>query len=88
MYPTTMEDANGNQVLIRYFTGVNRNHSQFQRAHLGNRRCTRNSSRRRRLRQLSFYYNSDTPAHLTSITNTISTGENYTFSLHQPNNAL
>jgi len=74
MYPTTMEDTNGNQILITYQAGAGLSGT--------------NSSARITLIQevrggatvsYTFTY-AGSPAHLVSITNALGTLENYTFS--------
>ena len=79
MYPTTLEDSNGNQVIVGYQAGAQSpgtgNSSariatiEDQRAQ-GNPRTTYN-----------FTYTTDSFPHLESITNTISTPESYSFQI-------
>jgi RHS repeat-associated protein len=72
MYPTTIEDTNGNQIIVAYQPGAGLSGS--------------NSSARistihdvRAIGSYTFTYNSGTPNHLISITNNVGTGEAYTF---------
>ena len=80
LYPTTMEDTNGNQIIVTYQPG----------AGLGGNGClpgyncpTNSSARISKIQDVRGYYyfayNSDTPNHLTSINNSIGTAEAYTF---------
>jgi len=86
MYPTLMEDTSGNQVLIRYMQGANANwaNSSARITEIEDVRATvyyvNNNFSQPYYHTYVFTYNNDTPRHLTSITNTISTGENYSFS--------
>ncbi len=82
MYPTVMQDSNGNQVVIEYAAGLGVTWSNSSariltirdtRSKLGNAIYT-------------FTYNADAIPHLTSITNSVGTAEGYTFSYS--NNAL
>ncbi len=79
MYPTLMEDTNGNQILIRYLQapGAGWQNSSARISQIEDVRATNHSGV---YYTYSFNYNSDTPKHLTSISNSISTGENYGFS--------
>ena len=79
MYPTLMEDANGNQVLVRYQTssGAPWTNSSARITEIEDVRTP--SGTGPGYKTYSFTYNSDTPPHLTGITNTINTGENYSF---------
>jgi RHS repeat-associated protein len=78
MYPTTIEDSNGNQIQVAYFpgNGVGWNNSSSRIDYILDVRAP----------QLltggvtyQFVYNTDTIPHLTSITNMIGTPEHYTF---------
>jgi RHS repeat-associated protein len=86
MYPTLMEDSNGNEVLIRYQQGANANwaNSSARITEIEDVRATayylNGNYSQPYYHTYVFTYNNDTPRHLTSITNTINTGENYTFS--------
>jgi RHS repeat-associated protein len=84
MYPTTMEDTNGNQIFITYLAGGGQGGSGSQ---CGNQigLGAKNSSARIALIQdvrgsYVFCYNADSPNHLTSITSGVGTAESYTFS--------
>jgi RHS repeat-associated protein len=76
MHPTLMEDSNGNQVTITYLTapGAGWSNSSARISQITDVRATSGHT------TYSFTYNSDSPPHLTSITNSISSGENYSFS--------
>jgi hypothetical protein len=66
-----MEDTNGNQILITYKPG----------AGLGGTNSSARISQIQDVRALySFSYNSDSPNHLTGISNNVGTAESYTFS--------
>jgi hypothetical protein len=76
MYPTTMEDSNGNQIIVVYEKGSGST-------------VTNTSSRIESIQDVrggtsntfSFTYNTDSPyPHLTSISNSIGTAESYSFS--------
>src|ERR1035437_1663569 len=69
LYPTIMEDTNGNQILITYKPG----------AGLGGTNSSARISQIQDVRALyMFSYNSDSPNHLTSISNNVGTAESYT----------
>lgn len=79
MYPTLMQDSNGNQIIVRYQTGAGSGYTNTSarittiedvRALQGNPPAT-----------YTFTYNTDSPRHLTAITGAINTGENYHFYL-------
>ncbi len=76
MYPTLIEDSNGNQVDIDYYNGANAiwlNSSARIRAVTDVRGSTTGQTH-------NFFYNGDSPVpHLQEITNTIGTAEAYTF---------
>jgi RHS repeat-associated protein len=75
LYPTVIEDANGNQILIAYQTGsgaTTANTSARIVSIQDPRQGTNPAS-------YNFTYNSDATPHLTGITNTIQTAEAYTF---------
>ena len=78
MYPTLMEDSNGNQTLLVYNDGVGTNWSNSS-----SRISTIEDVRGNGSPDYSFSYNSDTIPHLTGITNTIQTAENYTLSYNE-----
>ena len=75
MYPTLMQDTNGNQVLITYQTspGASWSNSSARITQIEDARGNGSST-------YSFTYDTATPTHLTAITSNIGTGENYTFS--------
>ncbi|HEY7338162.1 MAG TPA: DUF2341 domain-containing protein, partial [Bryobacteraceae bacterium] len=81
MYPTLMEDANGNQIAIRYNSapGVGWINSSARIAEIEDVRGTPYYQGQTLYHTYVFTYNSDSPPHLTSITNTINTGESYSF---------
>ncbi len=70
MYPTVMEDTNGNQITITYAAGAGLS---------GTNSSARITSIFDVRAYYYFHYNSDTPNHLTSITNTMGTAEAYSF---------
>ncbi len=74
MYPTIMEDTNGNQILVHYQTapGATWTNSSARITGIEDVRGKGSNS-------YSFAYNTDTPPHLTGITSNINTGENYSF---------
>ena len=81
MYPTVMEDTNGNQIQIAYKIGSGATWTNSS-SRISTIQDVRGSSS-----TFTFNYNTDYPVpHLTSITNSISTGEQYTFSyaINQP----
>ena len=81
MYPTLMEDSNGNQIEISYLPGAG--------PYASNGAGTNPPNSSARIAQIldarpghySFTYNSDQINHLASITNTFGTSENYTFTV-------
>ena len=77
-YPTFMEDTNGNQVIITYKPGQNVSYSNSSA-----RIATIEDVRGNGNTDYTFMYNTDTIPHRTSITNGISTPENYTLSYSQ-----
>ncbi len=80
LHPTQVEDTNGNQVLIRYqqAPGANWTNSSSRITEIEDvRATTRNNGV---YATYDFTYNTDAVPHLTSITNSISTGEAFTFS--------
>lgn len=79
MYPTILEDTNGNQIIIRYLTGVGASWTNSS-ARIWLIEDVRATPLFGVYATYAFNYNGDTPQHLTSITNTIGTGENYSFS--------
>jgi RHS repeat-associated protein len=84
MYPTLMEDSNGNQTLLVYNDGVGTTWSNSS-----SRISTIEDVRGNGSPDYTFTYNSDTIPHLTGITNTIQTAEKYTFTYaeNQPLNS-
>ncbi len=80
LYPTVMEDTNGNQILINYENGggVSWNNSSARIYTIEDVRAVNDGTGHYWTYQFS--YNTDTPPHLTSIVNSIATGEHYTFS--------
>jgi RHS repeat-associated protein len=80
MYPTVMEDTNGNQILIRYNSapGARWTNSSARISQIEDVRAVNPGGGT--YYTYAFTYNTDSPPHLTSISNTIYTGENYSFS--------
>ena len=79
MYPTLIEDTNGNRVLIRYQTspGANWTNSSSPITQIEDVRATDPQGV---YYTYAFTYNNDSPVrHLTSIANSIGTGEHYSF---------
>jgi RHS repeat-associated protein len=76
MYPTMMEDRNGNQIMIRYNSaqGANWTNSSSRISEIEDVRAVDNGSGDRRT--YAFAY-SGTPPHLGAITNTIGSSESY-----------
>lgn len=73
LYPTTIEDSNGNQITVQYEAGAGTS-SQNTSARIANiTDCRVNGV-------YTFTYNSDSIPHLTSISNTVGTSENYSLS--------
>ncbi len=77
MYPTVMEDANGNQILINYQQSPYANWANSS-ARITTIEDVRAVYQSGSYVTYSFSYNNDSPRHLTSVTNTIGTGEVYT----------
>ena len=71
MYPTMMQDSNGNQVSIAYNTGVG--------ATWTNSSARPSTIQDVRAGNYTFTYNADPIPHLTGITNSIGTSEKYSF---------
>ncbi|HLG96093.1 MAG TPA: RHS repeat-associated core domain-containing protein [Bryobacteraceae bacterium] len=73
MYPTLIEDTNGNQIAIAYNSGagVTWTNSSSRPSTITDVRTTTPT--------YTFTYNTDAIPHLTGISNTIQTSENYTF---------
>jgi RHS repeat-associated protein len=88
MYPTLIEDVNGNQVLINYQAGAGLAPTQINSSariniieDLRAFGCSSYVPNVASCATYTFVYNTDVPVpHLTSITNKISTSENYSFS--------
>jgi RHS repeat-associated protein len=74
MYPTSMEDSNGNEILITYNDGVG-----VTWPNSSSRINTIEDVRGDGAKDYSFSYNSDSIPHLTGIVNLIATSENYSF---------
>ncbi|HYL35376.1 MAG TPA: hypothetical protein VEV17_05650, partial [Bryobacteraceae bacterium] len=74
MYPTQIEDANGNQINITYNNG-----DGVTWTNSSSRINTVADVRRGGANTYTFTYTNDTIPHLASISNAISTAENYTF---------
>ena len=74
MYPSDMYDTNGNWIAISYNSGAG-----VSFANSSSRISTIEDIRGNGAHDYSFTYNSDSIPHLTGITNTIGTAENYTF---------
>jgi RHS repeat-associated protein len=80
MHPTLIQDTNGNQILIRYqqATGAGWANSSARITQVEDVRATSRGSGV--YASYDFTYNTDAIPHLTSITNSIGTGEAYNFS--------
>ena len=75
MYPTLIEDSNGNQIILNYKNGVG-----VTQSNSSSRISTIEDVRGQGAADYTFSYNSDAIPHLTGITNSIGTAENYTLS--------
>jgi hypothetical protein len=75
MYPTIMEDTNGNQITVGYNSG-----GGVTWANSSARISTIRDVRPSYYPTYTFTFNNDSPPHLTGITNGISTSEAYSFS--------
>jgi RHS repeat-associated protein len=78
MYPTLMEDSNGNQVFINYGDGVGVTWNDSS-----SRISSIEDVRGNGAPDYTFTYNSDAIPHLTLITNNIGTSENYSFAYNE-----
>ncbi len=78
MYPTTMEDSNGNQILVSYFAGANQPFSNSS-ARIQTIKDVRGPNYFGSPSTYSFIYTTDVIPHLTSIQNWIGTSEGYQF---------
>ena len=74
MYPTLMEDSNGNEVIVNYAAGVG-----VTWTNSSSRIATIQDVRNSATDDYTFTYNTDSIPHLTGITNNIGTAENYSF---------
>ncbi len=74
MYPTQIEDSNGNQIFINYADGVG-----VTWANSSSRISTIEDVRGNGSPDYTFTYNMDPIPHLTAITNSIATAEKYSF---------
>jgi len=81
-YPSLMEDTNGNQILITYKPGLNVSYPNSSA-----RIATIEDVRGKGVTNYSFTYNTDLIPHLTGITNSIGTPENYSF-CYSPSSSL
>ena len=72
-YPTLIEDTNGNQILLTYEPGLGVSYANSS-ARIATIEDVRGAGRT----DYTFTYNTDTIPHLTGITNSINTSENYT----------
>lgn len=79
LYPTVMEDTNGNQILINYAAGLNVTWTNSS-ARITTIEDVRATNPESVYYTYAFAYNGDSIPHLTSITNSIGTGEEYNFS--------
>ena len=79
MHPTQMEDTNGNQILVRYqrATGAQWANSSSRITQIEDVRAVNVGNGV--YASYTFNYNTDSVPHLTSITNGIGTGEEYSF---------
>ncbi len=82
MYPTLMEDSNGNEVIIAYNAGVG-----VTWGNSSSRISSIEDVRRNGAADYTFSYNGDAIPHLTGITNNIGTAEKYQF-MYTENYAL
>lgn len=84
-YPTVMQDSNGNQILIRYKTGVGVTweNSSARLDEIEDVRAVAYGFPVK-YRTFSFTYNTDAVPHLTGITNYINTSEGYSFGYSAP----
>jgi len=85
MYPTLMQDSNGNEIIVRYQTGAGSGY-----ANTSARITTIEDVRAVQYNPpatYTFTYNTDSPPHLTAITGSINSGENYAFT-YLPGQAL
>ena len=84
LYPTTMQDTNGNQILVRYASGVASPwaNSSARISQIEDVRSYNTGGA-----TYFFAYNTDPVPHLTSITNNVGTGEAYNFA-YQANYSL
>ncbi|HEV8414572.1 MAG TPA: RHS repeat-associated core domain-containing protein [Bryobacteraceae bacterium] len=82
MYPTLMEDANGNQIIVHYKTGLGATWADSSA-----RINTIQDVRTPGTNTYVFNYNADSPPHLTGMNVYVPTGENYTFN-YSPNQSL
>ncbi len=80
-YPTVMEDTNGNQILISYAAGVGVSWTN-SRARITSIADVRATDPQGVYYTYQFTYNSGNVPHLTSISNSVGTGENYSFSYY------
>ena len=81
LYPTLMEDTNGNQIVLTYYPGTGAGTTANTSARINQIQDMRGPSYTAPPSvSYSFTYNTDSPPHLTGITNTIGTSEAYTFS--------
>ena len=76
VYPSTMQDTNGNQIILHYNTGQGVSWPESS-----SRIATIEDVRGKGFVDYTFTYNTDAIPHLTSITNTIGTAEKYTFGI-------
>jgi YD repeat-containing protein len=81
LYPTLMEDTNGNQIVVIYYPGAGAGTTANTSARINQILDARGPSYTTPSSlAYTFTYNTDSPPHLTGITNTIGTSEAYTFS--------
>jgi len=80
-YPTVMQDSNGNQILLRYKTGlgVTWENSSARLDEVEDVRAVSCGCAPLRYRTYSFSYNTDAIPHLNGIANYINTSEGYSF---------
>jgi hypothetical protein len=80
MYPTVLEDSNGNQILIRYYSGAGVGWSNSS-ARIQEIEDARAILQYGSGRYVTYAFTYDATNHLQSITNTIQTSEGYTIDL-------
>jgi len=83
LYPTLMQDSNGNQIILTYNAGIG-----VTWGNSSSRINTIQDVRGNGATDYTFTYNTDAIPHLTGITNSIGTSENYSFSYTGSSNLI